>query len=37
MDEKSFQRNENFPKLKSDLDALVAALAEFARERARAG
>ena len=37
MDEESFERNANFPKLKADLDGLVAALAEFARERARAG
>jgi N-formylglutamate deformylase len=36
MDEESFVRNANFPKLKADLDALVAALAGFARERARA-
>jgi len=34
MDEKSFERNANFPRLKADLDALVAALAGFARERA---
>jgi N-formylglutamate deformylase len=34
MNEDSFDRNANFPKLKSDLDALVAALATFARERA---
>jgi N-formylglutamate deformylase len=33
MDEESFERNANFPKLKVDLDALVAALAGFARER----
>jgi N-formylglutamate deformylase len=36
MDEESFERNANFPKLKADLDALVAALAGFARERLRA-
>jgi N-formylglutamate amidohydrolase len=36
MDEESFERNANFSKLKADLDALVVALAEFARERARA-
>ena len=35
MDEDSFERNANFPKLKVDLDALVAALAGFARERVR--
>ncbi|MGH7125619.1 MAG: N-formylglutamate amidohydrolase, partial [Stellaceae bacterium] len=29
MDEKSFERNENFPRLKADLDALVAALVGF--------
>src|SRR4029077_1489085 len=34
MNEDSFDRNANFPKLKSDLDALVAALATCARERA---
>jgi N-formylglutamate amidohydrolase len=34
MDEASFERNGNFSKLKSDLDALVAALAGFASERA---
>jgi N-formylglutamate deformylase len=34
MNEDSFDRNANFPKLKSDLDTLVAALATFARERA---
>ena len=34
MDETSFERNANFPRLKADLDALVAALASFARERA---
>jgi len=33
MDEESFERNANFAKLKADLDALVAALARFARER----
>ena len=37
MDEESFERNANFPKLKSDLDGLVAALAGFARGRAGAG
>ena len=37
MDEESFERNANFPKLKSDLDALVGALAVFARDRARTG
>lgn len=34
MDEESFERNANFAKLKRDLDALVAALAIFARARA---
>ncbi|HYC14442.1 MAG TPA: N-formylglutamate amidohydrolase [Stellaceae bacterium] len=34
MDEASFERNANFPRLKADLDALVAALAGFASERA---
>jgi len=34
MDEESFERNENFPRLKSDLDGLVAALSGFAKERA---
>jgi N-formylglutamate deformylase len=34
MDEETFERNANFPRLKADLDALVAALAGFARERA---
>lgn len=34
MDEASFERNANFPKLKRDLDALVAALATFVRARA---
>jgi len=33
MDEDCFERNANFPKLKAHLDALVAALAGFARER----
>jgi N-formylglutamate amidohydrolase len=33
MDEGRFERNGNFAKLKADLDALVAALAGFARER----
>jgi len=37
MNEESFERNGNFQRLKSDLDALVAALAAFARERARSG
>jgi len=37
MDEERFERNANFPRLKSDLDALVGALATFVRERARAG
>jgi N-formylglutamate amidohydrolase len=37
MDEESFERNANFPRLQTDLDALVAALAAFVRERARAG
>ncbi len=36
MDEERFERNANFPKLKADLDALVAALAGFTRERAGA-
>ena len=36
MNEASFERNANFPKLKADLDALVAALAGFARERSGA-
>ena len=36
MDEASFERNDNFPELKNDLDALVVALAEFVRERSRA-
>jgi N-formylglutamate amidohydrolase len=36
MDEASFERNSNFARLKSDLDALIAALASFARERAAA-
>jgi N-formylglutamate amidohydrolase len=36
MDEQSFERNANFPKLKADLDALVTALAGFVRVRARA-
>ncbi|HKX07144.1 MAG TPA: N-formylglutamate amidohydrolase [Stellaceae bacterium] len=36
MDEVSFERNDNFPELKNDFDALVLALAEFARERSRA-
>jgi N-formylglutamate amidohydrolase len=35
MDEESFERNANFPRLKADLDALVKALAGFARERAK--
>jgi len=34
MDETTFERNGNFPRLKADLDELVKALAEFARERA---
>jgi N-formylglutamate amidohydrolase len=34
MDEAAFERNPNFPRLKADLDGLVAALAGFARERA---
>jgi N-formylglutamate deformylase len=34
MDEDGFERNANFPKLKRDLDALVAALAGFVKERA---
>jgi N-formylglutamate amidohydrolase len=34
MDEESFERNGNFPKLKADIDALVAAVAGFAREKA---
>jgi N-formylglutamate amidohydrolase len=37
MDEERFERNGNFPKLKADLDALVAALAGFARERVGGG
>jgi len=37
MDEESFERNANFPRLKADLDALVKALAGFARERAKRG
>jgi len=37
MDETTFERNANFPRLKADLDALVAALAGFARERAPRG
>ena len=37
MDEGTFERNANFPRLKADLDGLVAALAGFARERVRAG
>lgn len=37
MDEESFERNANFPRLKADLDALVKTLAGFARERARRG
>ena len=37
MDEGAFERNANFPKLKADLDGLVASLAGFARERVRAG
>jgi N-formylglutamate amidohydrolase len=34
MDEERFERNANFAKLKADIDALVAALAGFAREKA---
>ena len=37
MDEQTFERNANFPRLKADLGALVAALAGFARERAERG
>jgi len=33
MDEATFERNANFPRLKADLDALVAALGGFARAR----
>lgn len=35
MDETCFERNDNFPKLQRDLEALIGALAAFVRERQR--
>jgi len=35
MNEERFERSENFPRLKRDLDALVAALAKFAASRSK--